>query len=76
MQVTSVIAAGSTRVHSPTHQCSNLGVRIRSNTMASHEAAAVCVGPRNFILRVSSTAAQLHDCFLPACMLHDSTFVP
>jgi len=76
MQVTFVIAAGSTRVHSPTHKCSHLGVRIRSNTLASHAAATVCVGPRNFILRVSSTATRLHYSYLPACMLHESTFVP
>lgn len=55
MQVTSVTVAGSACVYSPANQCPHLAIRVCPNTMASHKMAAVCVGPRNFVLRVSLT---------------------
>jgi hypothetical protein len=77
MQVTSVTAAGSTRLRSSAHQCPHLAVRSRSNILASHEPAAVCVVPRNSVLRVSPTDVQpLHDCSLLACMQRELTTIP
>lgn len=66
MQVASVAAAGSTCLRAAAHQCPGLAGRIRSNTLASFEKAAVCVGPRNLFLRVSrldASAARAPLCY-------------
>jgi hypothetical protein len=66
-QVTSVTAASRFRMHSATHQCSGLAGHINSNAMASIHATAVCVGSRNFVLRVSVVVHPLAEAFVFAC---------
>lgn len=77
MQGTSVTAAGSACMCAAANQCPDLAGRICPNILASHEMAAVCVGPRNFVLRVGLTRnapaarmvlADVHSAFVHICM--------
>ena len=73
MQVASVAGASSLCLHSTADQCSDLAGCSDTNVLASLHPAAVHIGPRNFVLRVSALRtcmrfAALDEKFLLACI--------